>query len=140
MAIYHMSVKIHSRSKGESAAACAAYRAGERIYDEELQKFCDFRKKKEVVYKEIMLCRNAPAEYQDRGTLWNSVMKVEKSKDAQFAREFEIALPREADRESQIKIHLQGISAGQPSERKHKDLVRVAAITERVFTGWKLFP
>ena len=104
MAIYHMSVKIHSRSKGESAAACAAYRAGERIYDEELHKLYDYRKKKEAVYKEILLCRNAPAEYQDRETLWNSVMKVEKSKDAQFAREFEIALPREADRESQIKM------------------------------------
>ena len=61
-------------------------------------------KRKEAVYKEILLCRNAPAEYQDRETLWNSVMKVEKSKDAQFAREFEIALPREADRESQIKM------------------------------------
>ena len=25
-------------------------------------------------------------------------------------------------------VHLQGTSAGQPSERKHKDLVRVAAM------------
>jgi len=104
MAIYHMSVKIHGRSSGESAVACAAYRAGERLYDEELQIFSDYRNKKEVVYKEIMLCRNAPSEYQDRETLWNSVMKVEKSKKAQFAREFEMALPREANRETQIKM------------------------------------
>ena len=104
MAIYHFVVKIHGRSKGESAVACAAYRAGERLYDEELRKTSDYRNKKEVVYKEIMLCENAPAEYLNRETLWNSVMKIEKSKDAQFAREFEMALPREADRETQIRM------------------------------------
>ena len=104
MAIYHFTVKIHGLSNGESAIACAAYRAGERLYDEELRQTSDYRNKKEVVYKEIMLCENAPAEYLDRGTLWNSVMKIEKSKDAQFAREFEMALPKEADRETQIRM------------------------------------
>ena len=69
MAIYNFSVKIHGRSKGESAVACAAYRAGERLYDEELMQTSDYRKKKEVVYKEIMLCENAPAEYSSRETL-----------------------------------------------------------------------
>ena len=104
MAIYHMSVKIHGRSKGQSAVACAAYRAGERLYDEELRKTCDYGRKKEVVYKKILLCGNAPPEFADRETLWNSVMKVEKARNAQFAREFEIALPREADRETQIRM------------------------------------
>ena len=80
MAIYHFSVKIHGRSNGESAIACAAYRAGERLYDEELRQTSDYRNKKEVVYKEIILCENAPVEYFDRETLWNSVMKIEKSK------------------------------------------------------------
>ena len=104
MAIYHFSVKVHGRSKGESAVACAAYRAGERLYDEELRQTSDYRNKKEVVFKEIMLCKNAPVEFLDRETLWNSVMKIEKTKNAQFAREFEMALPREADRETQIRM------------------------------------
>ncbi|MDM4967568.1 hypothetical protein QT317_26005 (plasmid) [Escherichia coli] len=34
MAIYHLSMKILSRSKGYSAVASAAYRAGEKILDE----------------------------------------------------------------------------------------------------------
>ena len=104
MAIYHMSVKIHGRSRGQSAVACAAYRSGSRLYDEELGKTYNYRKKKEVVFTQILLCANAPAEYQDRGVLWNSVMRVEKASNAQFAREFEMALPVEADRETQIKM------------------------------------
>ena len=31
-------------------------------------------------------------------------------------------------------VHLQGTSAGQPSERKHKDLVRVALNVKHFFT------
>ena len=104
MAIYHMSVKIHGRSIGQSAVACAAYRSGSRLYDEELGKTYDYTKKKEVVFTQILLCKHAPAEYQDRGILWNSVMRVEKASNAQFAREFEMALPVEADRETQIKM------------------------------------
>ena len=104
MAIYHMSVKIHRRSSGQSAVACEAYRSGSRLYDEELGKTYDYRKKKEVVFTQILLCANAPAEYQDREILWNSVMRVEKASNAQFAREFEMALPVEADRETQIKM------------------------------------
>jgi len=40
-----------------------------------------------------MLPENAPQEYQDRSTLWNSVEKSEKRKDAQTARDIDIALP-----------------------------------------------
>ena len=35
MSIYHCSIKIISRSGGRSAVACAAYRAGEKLYDKE---------------------------------------------------------------------------------------------------------
>ena len=34
MAIYHLSMQIISRSKGQSAVAAAAYRSGEKLIDE----------------------------------------------------------------------------------------------------------
>lgn len=64
----------------------------------------DYTKKGGVAYSEIMLCENAPKEYQDRQTLWNAVEQIEKSSKAQLAREYEVALPVELSREEQIKL------------------------------------
>lgn len=46
----------------------------------------------------------APPDFADRPTLWNSVEKIGKSKNSQLAREIEIALPVELDREQQIQL------------------------------------
>ncbi len=48
-----------------------------------------------MLAKGILLPANAPAEYADRETLWNAVEKSEKQWNAQLARDFIIALPRE---------------------------------------------
>ena len=37
MPIYHLSVKAISRSDGRSAVACAAYRSGEKLLDENMK-------------------------------------------------------------------------------------------------------
>lgn len=102
MAIYHCSIKIISRSDGRSAIASAAYRSGERLYDDETGLIHDFTRKGGVVMNEILLPENAPARYADRETLWNEVQMIEKRSDAQFAREIEVALPVEMDRDEQI--------------------------------------
>ena len=104
MAIYHCSIKIIGRSSGRSAVACAAYRSGSKLYDEELQKENDYTKKGGVVYSEIILPENAPAEFSDREKLWNSVHQIEKAENAQLAREVEVALPRELSRSQQITL------------------------------------
>lgn len=104
MAIYHCSIKIIGRSSGRSAVACAAYRSGTKLYDEELQKQNDYTGKKGVVYSEIMLPENAPSDFADREKLWNEVHKIESKSNAQLAREVEVALPRELSREKQIKL------------------------------------
>ncbi len=57
-----------------------------------------------MVHSEIFLPAHAPPEYSDRSTLWNSVEEAEKSRNAQLAREIEIALPAELDRDMQIKL------------------------------------
>ena len=95
MAIYHCSVKIGGRSSGKSAVASAAYRSGQKLEDKEQGLIFDYTKKSGIVGSEILLCENAPIEYQDRATLWNAVQEVEKSKDAQLYREVELALPQE---------------------------------------------
>lgn len=95
MAIYHCSIKNISRGSGKSAVASASYRAGEKLEDLETGLIHDYTRKKEIAYSEIFLCKNAPKEYQDRGTLWNAVEQIEKQSKARLAREWEVALPNE---------------------------------------------
>ena len=104
MAIYHLCIKIISRGKGKSAVAASAYRSGEKIKNEYDGIVHDFTRKGGIAHTEILLPENAPQEFLDRGTLWNSVEKIEKSKNSQLAREIEIALPKELDREKQIEL------------------------------------
>jgi len=61
-------------------------------------------KKGGIAHTEILLPQNAPQEFANRSVLWNSVEKIEKSKNSQLAREIEIALPQELDREKQIEL------------------------------------
>ena len=133
MAIYHLHVGIVSRGSGRSSVAAAAYRAaeklrsgydgtthdyapkssavnaaayrsGESLRDGQHGKLHDYRRKHGVVHTEIMLPETAPREYQDRATLWNAVEKSEKRKDAQTARDIDMALPVELDRQEQIAL------------------------------------
>ena len=104
MAIYHCTCKIISRGKGRSAVGSAAYRSGEKLKNEYDGIEHDYTKKGGVVYSEVMLCENAPKEYKDRSTLWNAVERIEKNSSAQLAREYEVALPVELNREEQIQL------------------------------------
>ena len=104
MAIYHLSIKIISRGKGKSATAAAAYRAGERINNEYDGITHDYTRKGGIVYTEILLPDHAPREYADRAILWNAVENIEKAKNAQLAREIELALPVELTREQNTSL------------------------------------
>ena len=104
MAIYHNSTKIISRSNGRSVVGASAYRSGEKLYNEYDNTAYDFTRKSGVVYSEIMLCENAPQEFQNREKLWNEVEKIESSKNSQLAREIEIAIPKELNRTEQIEL------------------------------------
>lgn len=103
MSIYHCSIKNIGRSSGKSAVASSSYRSGERLVDHETGIIHDFGRKSGIVYSEVMLCENAPKEYQQRENLWNEVQKIEKAKDARLAREIEVAIPKEFSREQQIE-------------------------------------
>ena len=105
MAIYHLHIKIAaSRGKGKSAVSAAAYRSGEKIKSDYDGNTHDYTRKGGVVHTEIMLPEHAPPEYADRSVLWNAVEKVEKAKNAQLAREVEVALPKELSAEKNIAL------------------------------------
>ena len=98
MAIFHLSIKIISRGKGKSAVAAAAYRAGENIKSEYDGITHDYTRKGGVVHTEIILPEHAPDDYSDRAVLWNAVEMAERNRNAQLAREIELALPAELSR------------------------------------------
>jgi Ti-type conjugative transfer relaxase TraA len=104
VAIYHFSAKVIGRSGGRSAIASAAYRAGERLHDDKLDRDHDYTEKAGVVHREIMLPEGAPSRWADRGTLWNEVEAGEKRKDAQLARDIEISLPRELGKAEAVRL------------------------------------
>ena len=127
MAIYHLHVSMVKRSSGRSSVAAAAYRSAEKLKSEhdnvthdyspksssvnasayrsgeKLGEY-DYTRKQGVVHTEILLPENAPQEYADRATLWNAVEQSEKRRDAQTARDIDIALPIEFDRQEQIML------------------------------------
>ena len=104
MSLYHLSVKAISRGDGRSAIACAAYRSGEKLVCDFYNKEQDYTKKTGVEFTNIYAPSNTNPELLDRQTLWNTVEKVERRKDAVLAREFEIAFPSElnADQRKQL--------------------------------------
>lgn len=104
MAIYHLSTKIISRSKGKSSVASIAYRSGEKLYNKRDGLVHDYTKRKDVIYKEIFKPSNAPNWVLDREKLWNEVEQIEKCKNSQLAREMDIALPVELNEQQQIEL------------------------------------
>ena len=104
MASYHMCCKVISRGQGRSATAAAAYRAAERIYDRRTGLEHDYERKRGVVRSEVLLPRDAPELYRDRGELWNAVEAAETRSNSRLSREFELALPRELCRDEQFDL------------------------------------
>lgn len=102
MSIYHLSVKIGGRAKGQSAIAASAYRSGEKLKNDETGVTSNYDRKQRIVCCGVALCENAPREYANREILWNAVHKIEKSKNARLWREIEVALPRELTQNEQI--------------------------------------
>jgi ATP-dependent exoDNAse (exonuclease V) alpha subunit len=95
MASYHLSVQPVKRSEGRSVVAMAAYRAGARLKDERRGVDVDYRRRRGVVHAEIMAPEGSAPWLLDRESLWNGVERMEARRDAQLAREINMALPHE---------------------------------------------
>lgn len=106
MAIYHLSMKILSRSDGKSAVAAAAYRAGEKLKDERSGTMHDYTKKRNVITSALILPDGVTCEMA-RQELWNRAEAAEKRKNSCIAREIEVALPAKLPQEAQIRLATQ---------------------------------
>lgn len=112
MAIFHLHQQVITKGKGRSIVAAAAYRSGsvlsEQIVDKEtgvIQTMVhDYTKKGNVSYNEIFAPSYAPGWVYDREVLWNMVSTIESRKDAQFAKEIDLALPVELDLEQSVEL------------------------------------
>ena len=99
MAIYHLEAKVITRGVGRSACGAAAYMSCSRLYNDYDGIQHDYTRKGGLVWEHVFLPTMAPAAWQDRETLWNTVEAAEKTKDSRLAREFVPALPVELNPE-----------------------------------------
>ena len=104
MAIYHFSAKVISRAKGKSATASAAYRSAAKIVDRRTGLIFDYTRKKGVDYSFILTPPLAPGWMKKREELWNKVEEAERRKDSQLAREIEVAIPVELNKDEKLKL------------------------------------
>lgn len=99
MTMVHIATKAISRKAGQSAVACAAYRAGDVLDDAKYGKTHDYSKKSGVMSSDIVLpfSLKALGVSVDRETLWNTAEAAETRSDSRVAREWLINLPYELD-------------------------------------------
>ena len=97
MAIFMASTKSVSRAKGQSAIAAAAYRAGDKLLDEDKDhgKLHDYKKRSGVLSADIILPTALADSEIGRAELWNMAERNETRKNSRVAREWLIALPHE---------------------------------------------
>lgn len=104
MAIYHCSLRVFTRSKGHSAVAAAAYRAGAKLKDERSGRTHRYEHRKGVIDAFLLLPVNAPDGFNSRAVLWNAAEDAEKRKNSCVARELILALPHELSKEDRHSL------------------------------------
>ena len=97
MAIFMASTKSVSRGQGQNAVAAAAYRAGDKLLDEDKDhsKLHDYEKRSGVLSADIILPTALADADIGRAELWNMAERNETRKNSRVAREWLIALPHE---------------------------------------------
>ena len=119
---FHFSISMISRGKSKSAVASAAYISCEKLTNEWDGVIHDYHNKKGLLHSEIFLPDNIPKEFQDRSFLWNNVELNEKASNAQLARNFIIALPKELSFEENKNLITDFIQANFVSKGMIADL------------------
>ncbi len=100
MAIFHMSFSNISAGKGRSAIASAAYRSGEKLFDDKEGRSY-FYARSVMPESFILTPKNTPKWANDRQKLWNEVEKKDRKANSRYAKEFNVALPVELTNEEQ---------------------------------------
>ncbi|WP_436670510.1 MobQ family relaxase [Lactiplantibacillus argentoratensis] len=103
MAIFHMSFSNISAGKGRSAIASAAYRSGEKLFDDKEGRHY-FYARSVMPESFILTPKNAPEWASDREKLWNEVEKNDRKSNSRYAKEFNVALPVELSESEQKEL------------------------------------
>ncbi|GEO74763.1 nicking enzyme TraA protein [Levilactobacillus namurensis DSM 19117] len=103
MAIFHMSFQNISAGKGRSAIAGAAYRSGEKLFDQKEGRSY-FYARSVMPESFILTPKNAPAWASDREKLWNEVERKDRRANSRYAKEFNVALPVELSEDEQKEL------------------------------------
>jgi Ti-type conjugative transfer relaxase TraA len=114
LAITHFTPQLIGRGHGRSAVLSAAYRHCARMEHEAEARVVDYSNKRNLAHEEFLLPPNAPdwarqlvADRSVAGAVeafWNRVEAFEKRADAQFAKEYVVALPIELDQAQNIAL------------------------------------
>ena len=103
MAIFHMSFSNISAGKGRSAIASAAYRSGEKLFDDKEGRHY-FYARSVMPESFILTPKNAPAWASNREQLWNEVERKDRRANSRYAKEFNVALPVELSEDEQKEL------------------------------------
>lgn len=104
MRVISFHIKIISRSEGRSAIQMSAYCARDKRYSSYAGTIYDYTDRKDLVYHEVMLPSYVSQNFLNPECLWNSVEKVERCRNSQLARSITIAIPKEFDHDTQIRL------------------------------------
>lgn len=109
MTMVHIATKAISRKAGQSAVACAAYRAGDVLEDAKYGKVHDYSKKDGVMSSDIVIPASLRKGYVkiDREILWNTAEAFEARSDSRVAREWLINLPYELPEDERHALALE---------------------------------
>jgi ATP-dependent exoDNAse (exonuclease V) alpha subunit len=97
LAIYHFTVTVISRARGQRIVAVAAAHAAAKLRDEYYGVLHNHERREGVEFTELAAPAGAPSWVFDREQLWNRVEAAECRKDSQLARAIEVSLPVELD-------------------------------------------
>lgn len=102
-----MNFKIVKRSDGKSSVAKVAYHNRARLEDTRTGQVYDYSHRQDLAFHTILAPASAPAELvADSGTLWSHIENLEKRKDSQVCRSFDISLHNELTEQENIDLFL----------------------------------
>ena len=116
VAIYHFSAKVIARASGRSAVAAAAYRSASALPDDALRRARTTSATRRTWCTRRSCCpTGAPERWADRARAVERGRGGEKRKDAQLAREMEIAMPRELTQDEGVALARDFVAASSSS-------------------------
>jgi Ti-type conjugative transfer relaxase TraA len=113
VAIQFARARYISRSTGGNAVRSAAYNQRTAITSDRTGELFSFKNRDAPEHHEVLLPKDAAAEFASSAVLWNSAEAAEKRKDAQVAREIVLALPANPELSNEDRIELARSFAAQ---------------------------